>query len=80
MEKRTTKKTLNQLKKAFEYEEKNLIDFLYECYKDLPGNFNEKELQQVRTILDLLIIQSLKHANILTDLIIKYYGESSKKV
>ena len=79
MNRKISKRTVKQLRKAFSYEEKGLIEFLYECYKQLPNNFNEKELQQIRSIFDILMIQSLNHANILTDLIIKSYGEFPKK-
>ena len=79
MEKAQLKKLIRQLENALIFEEKILVENQHNCYKKLPGKLNQKELEQVRTLLDTLLIQSLDHANVLGELIIKYYGKSFKE-
>ena len=73
MHKDNLRKLIRQLEAALIYEEKSLLDSQYACYGKLPGELNKKELKEARTILDTLLIQSLNHANILGELITKYY-------
>jgi hypothetical protein len=71
---------VKKLKEALIYEEDALLKVQNECFKDLPGNFNEKELEQVVLILESIIVQSLNHANIVSDLIAKNYEQFNKKL
>lgn len=79
MRKTNLKKLISRLQDALIYEEKSLISSQYECYQQLPGNLNPKEMEEARKILDTLLIQSLSHANILGDLIVKCYEKSFKE-
>ncbi len=80
MNQRVSKKLIKQLQDVFIFEEKALVEFQYDCYKKLPGKLNEKELEQVRAILNTVLVQSLNHANIVGDLIAKIYGRTIKKL
>ena len=73
MNKKTSRNLIEKLKYALIYEEKSLIEFQYECFGKLPGYLNKEELERVRIILDTIIVQSLTHASMLSDLIIKFY-------
>jgi hypothetical protein len=75
-----TKKLIKQLQNAFVFEEKIVMEFQHRCYGELPGNLNEKELDYVRKILELIMIQSLGHAGIVGDLIIKLYENTAKSL
>ena len=68
------------LHEVFIFEEKTLFDFQYDCYAKLPGALNKKELERVRMILDTVMIQTLNHANIISDLIAKFYERTAKKL
>ncbi|MDO8639396.1 MAG: hypothetical protein Q7R53_00585 [bacterium] len=80
MAKTNLKKLIGRLQDALIYEEKSLIVSQRDCYKNLPGNLNKKEIEEAREMLDALLIQSLSHANILGNLIIKYYEKSFKEL
>lgn len=75
---RKEKTVIEKLKKALVYEEQALIKVQNECFRDLPGDFNEKELERVVLILESIIVQSLNHVNIVSSLISKHYGRSDK--
>jgi len=79
MREKISKNLIKQLLKAFIYEEKTLVAFQYSCYRKLPGDFEKEELERAKKILDIIIIQSLNHANILSELIIKFYGKTAEK-
>ncbi|MDO8435886.1 MAG: hypothetical protein Q7S82_00670 [bacterium] len=74
------KKLISRLQDALIYEERSLISSQHDCYKNLPGNLSQKEVEEAREMLDTLLIQSLNHANVLGDLIIKYYEKSFKEL
>ena len=73
MSNRQREKIIKELKDALVYEEDALMRVQQECFRYLPGNFNEQELKKVVEILESIIIQSLGHVNILSSLIIKQY-------
>jgi len=80
MGKQTSGKIIKMLNNAFAFEEKTLFEFQYDCYKKLPGSLNRKELERVRMILDAIMVQTLNHANIISDLIAKFYERTAKKL
>ncbi|MBL7141603.1 hypothetical protein ISS21_00685 [Patescibacteria group bacterium] len=80
MDKKISKKLLKQLQNSFTFEEKAIMEFQFDCYRKLPGNLNEKETERVRKILDIIMVQSLNHANIISDLILKLYERTAKKL
>ncbi len=73
--KKPSNKTIGAILTAFSYEEKDLIKVLSMCYKELPGNLNEKELLHVMETIDTLLVESFNHGNILADLITSFYEE-----
>lgn len=73
-------KFLKELESAVGYEERLTLYYLHECYKRLPGKLNLKEVEQIRPLLDLLLVQSINHANILSEILIKFYERSSRKI
>jgi len=75
-----SKKLFRQFQEALIYEEKALIEFQIGCLKELPDSLNEREFKMAKTILDTIIIQSLNHINILSDIIVEYYEQASKKL
>jgi len=79
MNKKESEKLIKQLQEAFILEEKGLVEFQFDCYGRLPENLNKEELERVQEILNTLLIQSLNHANIISDLIIELYHEHSSK-
>lgn len=80
MDKKISKKLLKQLQNSFTFEEKTVIEFQYDCYRKLPGNLNEKEIERAGKILDIIMVQSLNHANIISDLILKFYERTAKRL
>lgn len=80
MSEKQRRKVIKELKDALVYEEDALIKVQQECFRHLPGNFDEQELEKVTAILESIIVQSLGHANILSSLIVKHYEESRKKL
>jgi hypothetical protein len=74
------KKIIKELKDALTYEEDALIKVQQECFRHLPGNFNDQELEKAVSLLESIIIQSLGHVNILSSLIVKHYEESGKEL
>ena len=79
MREKISKNLIKQLLKAFIYEEKTLVAFQYNCYRQLPGDFEKEELERAKKILDIIIVQSLNHANILSELIINFYAQKTAK-
>lgn len=75
-----SEKIIKMLRSAFVFEEKSLFEFQYSCYEKLPGFLNKKELERVRMILDTIMVQTLNHANIIGDLIAKFYERTAKKL
>lgn len=73
MAKSNSKNLIKKLLDALIYEEKSLIEFQYNCFGQLPGYLNDKELDQVRLILETILSQSLNHSIILGDLIVNFY-------
>lgn len=73
-------KIIKMLRSAFVFEEKTLFDFQYACYEKLPGFLNKKELERVRAILDAIMVQTLNHANIISDLIAKFHERTARKL
>lgn len=80
MENNPSEKIIKMLRSAFTYEERLLFEFQYRCYQKLPGSLNKKELEGTRIILDVLMVQTMNHANIISDLIAKFYERTSKKL
>lgn len=80
MSKTSPEKLIKTLKDAFVFEEKTLLEFQYDCYKKLPGSLNNKELAKARTVLDIIMVQTLNHANIISDLIVQFYERTAKKL
>ena len=75
-----SRKIIKMLHDSFVFEEKTLLDFQYDCYAKLPGSLNKKELERVRMILDVIMLQTINHANIISDLIAKFYERTAKKL
>ena len=80
MAKSHPQKLIKMLQGAFIFEEKTLFEFQYDCYKKLPGTLNKKELERVRMILDVIMVQTLNHAHIISDLIAEFYERIAKKL
>ena len=78
MAKKTREQLIRILVKLFNFEEKLAIEFQSECFAALPGKLNEEELARAKNILDIIMIQTMEHASILSDTISKLYGESAK--
>ena len=74
------KDIIKKLKEALIYEEEALIKVQNECFKNLPADFNEKELEQAVLILESIIVQSLNHVNIVSSLIAKHYEQPKNKL
>lgn len=68
------------LHRAFSFEEKLLFEFQYNCYEKLPGSLTKSELERAKMILDTMMVQTLNHANIISDLIAKFYEGTAKKL
>ena len=80
MSKYSSDKIIKMLHDAFVFEEKTLSEFQYDCYKKLPGQLDKKEFERARMILDVILIQTLNHANIISDLITGFYERTAKKL
>ncbi|MDO8559361.1 MAG: hypothetical protein Q7R84_03445 [bacterium] len=80
MRKYPSGKIIKMLHGSFVFEEKTLFDFQYDCYAKLPGSLNKKELKRTKMILDTMMVQTLNHANIISDLIAKFYERTAKKL
>ena len=80
MEKLVSKKVIKMLSDAFVFEEKSLFEFQYGCYEKLPGFLNKNELRRARMILDIMMVQTLNHANIIGDFLAKFYERTAKRI
>ena len=80
MPKKTAQDIVEELRDAFNFEEKAILEAQYDCYANLPGRFTERELEDVRKILDVIMVQSLNHANLIAKLIVDYYERTAKKI
>ncbi len=78
MAKKTAQDIVMELRDAFNFEEKAILEAQYDCYANLPGRLNEKELEDVRKILDVIMVQTLNHANLIGKLIVAYYERTEK--
>ncbi|MBI2042575.1 MAG: hypothetical protein HYT21_02415 [Candidatus Nealsonbacteria bacterium] len=80
MPQKTAQDIVKELKDAFNFEEKAILEAQYDCYANLPGRFNERELEDVRKILDVIMVQTMNHANLIAKLIVDYYGRTEEKI
>lgn len=80
MAKKTAQDVVQELRDAFDFEEKGILEVQYDCYANLPGSLNKRELIDAQKILDVIMVQTLNHANLIAKLIIDYYERTGKKI
>jgi len=81
MEQPERQKLVNMFKSAISYEELNLVMIQNDCLSDLQELFPEEgpQKQRCEEILTKLILDSLSHALIFANLVMKIYGKDLQK-